>query len=83
MNNVMTKRADFDEVSWALSDIRKKHFKRAESMGMSFIDFLRSQKHMDALKAEMDKACILMGWTHELHQKMDHDQIMKQMQEAR
>lgn len=81
MNDVMTRKASFDEVSWALSDVRRKHTRMAAMDGLDFIQFLMDQKRVAACTQEQDEVCILLGWSHEVHQQMEHEQIMLDMQE--
>lgn len=79
MNDVMTRKASFDEVSWALSDVRRKHTKIAAEDGLTFLEFLQNHKRVEACTQEQDEVCILLGWSHQVHQQMDHEEIMRQM----
>lgn len=76
MNDVMRSKASFDQVTWALSDLLKKHKNAAFLAGLDFIGFMMDERRQMAFAVEREALCIRLGWSLDVHEAMDHDRIM-------
>lgn len=80
-NDIMTHKASFDEVSEVRYLIRKRHISAAKKAGIPFLKLLQNEALMQAAWEEQERACILMGWSIEVHEQEDHERILRSMQE--
>ncbi len=79
MNDTIRPKADFETVQDALFILHRKHRKAAEKAGLYVFDFIADRERMDAMKAEEEIACILLGWSVDEFYAEDNRQILESM----
>jgi hypothetical protein len=79
-SDTMTRKASFDEVTWALSDLFKTFKDAAKAQGMEFLEFFMNQEIQTKLREEQEVLCVLMGWTYDQHRQHEHNEIMAEME---
>jgi hypothetical protein len=82
-DDTMRTKASHDEVSWALHDLFRGLSKSLKEQGVEFLDYLCKEEYEElrnSFRKDQEKLCVLMGWTLELHDQMEHEQIMADMQ---
>jgi hypothetical protein len=72
----MRRKAGFEVVNDAVTEVHRKHRKAAMATGMSFLEFLQDTVLYQAMVREEEEVCVLLGWSAKEFFDEEHRQIM-------